>query len=143
MKNVYVFAIAALTPLLSLAAGYGGAEGRNRLGETIHIASDSYHELYVVKGTKRRDWSKAFDMNVHCPEFKKAMDEGGRATFSCPPERAFPLSGTTYRITTSRKYRPCSGTPYFDNRPGTVYLCVKGCNSKKAPAIFKEGPWEC
>lgn len=142
MKRVYVIAL-ALIPVWSFAAGYGGAEGRNRLGERIFIASDSYYELYVIRGPSERDWSKPFDMNVDCPEFSKALGKGPGATFSCPPQRAFPLSGTTYRITTSRKYRPCSDAPYYDNYPGTVYLCVKGCNSKTAPAIFKESPWEC
>lgn len=142
MKRVYVAAL-TLIPVLSLAAGYGGADGRNRLGETIHIASDSDYDLYVIKGPSEGDWSKPFDMNVHCPEFKIAMEKGSGATFSCPPQRIFPLSGATYRITTSRKYRPCSGEPFYDNSPGIVYVCINGCNSKAAPAIFKEGPWEC
>jgi hypothetical protein len=140
--RIYLVAL-AIIPVWSFAAGYGGAEGRNRLGERIYIASDSYYDLYVIRGPSESDWSKPFDMDTNCPGFSNAMNKGPGATFSCPPKPAFPLSGTTYRITTSRKYRPCSSEPFNDNSPGTVYECVKGCNSKTAPAIFNESPWEC
>ena len=135
----------ALIPVWSFAAGYGGAEGRNLLGERIFIASESNYDLYVFKGPNKSDWPKPFDMNTACPEFGKAMAEFSEAmnkrpspTFSCPSHRLFPLSGTTYRITTSKKYRICDG-----EFPSIVYICVKGCNSKTAPSIFKESPWEC
>ena len=135
----------ALIPAWSFAAGYGGAEGRNRLGERIYIASESYYDLYVFKGPKKGDWPKPFDMNTACPEFGKAMaalnetmNKIPSQTFSCPSHRSFPLSRTTYRITTSKKYRICDG-----EFPGMVYVCIKGCNSRKAPSIFKEDPLEC
>lgn len=142
MKKICAIAL-AIIPVWSFAAGYGGAEGRNRLGERILIASDSYYDLYVITGPSEGDWSKPFDMNAYCPGFSEAMNKGLGATFSCPPQKTFPLSGATYRITTSRKYRPCSAEPFYDKSPGTVYVCVKGCNSKTAPALFKESPWEC
>lgn len=132
-----------LFPTIASAAGYGGAEGRNRLGERIHIGSDSYYELYIIRGPGNGIWSEPFDMNVECPEFKSAMIKGRTSVFSCPAGRKFPLSGTTYRITTSSKYRPCESAPYFDKSPGTIYLCINGCNSKTAPTLFKESPWEC
>ena len=132
-----------LFPVFGFSAGYGGAEGRNRLGERIYIGNDSYYELYVIRGPGDGEWSKPYDMNAECPEFRNAMEKGLAGTFSCPPQRNFPLSGVTYRITTSNKYRPCDGDPYFDKSPGTVYVCVKGCNRKSAPSIFTESPWEC
>lgn len=144
MRIVYAIAL-ALIPVWSFAASYGGAEGRNRLGERIFIASETYYDLYVIRGPNESDWSKPFDMNTACPEFGKAKAEFGEAmykrpgpTFSCPSQRSFPLSGTTYRITTSRRYRPC-----HDEFPGVVYICVKGCNSKTAPSIFNESPGSC
>ena len=143
MKTLWAMAL-LLFPVATFASGYGGAEGRNRLGERIYIAGDSHYEIYVIKGPSAADWSKPYDMNVECPEFINAMEKGGVGqTFSCPSQRKFPLSGTTYRITTSTKYRPCNFDPYFDKTPGIVYLCVKGCNGKSAPTIFKESPWEC
>lgn len=142
MKTLFVIAF-LLFPAMGLTAGYGGAEGRNRLGERIHIGSDSYYELYIIRGPGEGKWSKPYDMNVECPEFKSAMERGDKAKFSCPPQRGFPLSGTTYRISTSKKYRPCDQDPYYDKSPGVVYFCVRGCNRKSAPLIFREGPWEC
>ena len=132
-----------LLPALSFAAGYGGAEGRNRLGERIHIGSDSYHELFIVKGPGDGVWSKPYDMNIHCPEFKSALESSQVSQFSCPPQRHFPLAGATYRITRSNKYRPCSIDPFYDKSPGTVYVCVKGCGRKSVPAQLWERPWEC
>lgn len=143
MKELSCLIACLLFPTVASAAGYGGAEGRNRLSERIHIGSDSYYELYIIRGPGNGVWSRPYDMNVECPEFGNAMNGGRTRIFSCPAGRKFPLSGATYRITTSSKYRPCESAPYFDKSPGTIYLCIKGCNSKTVPAIFKESPWEC
>ena len=99
-------------------------------------------ELFVIKGSGDGVWSEPYKMKAECPAFEDAMWRTS-GTFSCPPGRAFPLSGVTYRIGISRRYQPCNSEPFYDKSPGTVYRCVKGCISKTAPAIFKVRPWEC
>jgi hypothetical protein len=131
-----------LIPALVMAAGYGGAEGRNQLGELIYIAADNGDELYIIKGPGDGTWSDPYSMKAECPQFAAAMSTGSD-TFSCPPGRKFPLSGATYRIGTSRTYRPCNTAPFYDKTPGAVYRCIKGCENKSAPALFRERPWEC
>ena len=144
MKKLVVFAL-LLVPGMSLAAGYGGAEGRNKAGEIIHFAADAYYELFVQKNKDDHEWTEHYDMNVECPGFVKAMGaaEGTSLVFSCPAGRRFPLSGATYRITTSREYQPCNLDPYFDESPGTIYECIAGCEGKRVPRQFRESPWEC
>jgi len=141
MKPLCAIAL-SLAPALALAAGYGGAEGRNRLGERIHIASDMGEELFVIRGRGDGVWSQPFQMKAECPAFDAAMWQNS-GTFSCPAGRQFPLSGTTYRIGTSRNHRPCATEPFSDPSPGTVYRCIKGCENQRAPALFKVSPWEC
>jgi hypothetical protein len=143
VKHVCVL-ILALIPATGLAAGYGGAEGRNKAGEIIHLGSDSYYELFVQKDESDHEWVEHYDMNIECPGFAQAMQTlAGRRVFSCPANRGFPLSGATYRIATSEEYRPCELEPFFDESPGTVYECIDGCEGERVPPLFYESPWEC
>jgi hypothetical protein len=59
------------------------------------------------------------------------------------PHRQSPLSGVTYKITYSPKWRPCNVDPFYDKSPGQVYVCIKGCSNPRAARIFRVGPWEC
>jgi hypothetical protein len=56
---------------------------------------------------------------------------GKAATFSCPASGMSPLAGTTYAF---RKHvgKDCEKENVFD-----LYVCVSGCNSRKAPRILK------
>lgn len=130
-------AVAALSiPLSCMAAGYGGARGTNSLGEIIHIGGDTADTIYVQKNKQDHEWLEHYDLRSECPTFDAKV-------LACLPGRRSPLSGVTYRITTSRKWRPCNTEPYFDKSPGEVYVCVKGCSNKRAPRIFYVDPWEC
>jgi hypothetical protein len=123
-------------PTFALAAGYGGAAGTNSRGEIIHIAGDTADGIYVQKNKSDHEWKEHYELRVECPVFSDKL-------LSCLPGRKSPLSGVTYKITTSRKYRPCDFAPYNDKSPGVVYLCIKGCNNPRAPRMFHVGPWEC
>lgn len=120
------------------AEGYGGAAGRNSRGEIVRIdyADDSTFVIRVQKGAGPDRWKERYDLHAECPVF-------GDKWLKCLPGRNSPLSGTTYRITTSPKWRPCHGSPFFDNTPGFVYVCVKGCGNPRAPKVFRVDPWEC
>ena len=139
-----LFIVFALFPLVAMADGYTGAHGTNKLGELIYIgagslgsADDPADGIYVFKNRKsylKGQLSKRYALLEECPLFSNA--EGER--FSCHKNGISPLAGATYRVTTSRKYKPC-----HDDTIGTVYVCVAGCNSPRVPRIFYKEPWEC
>lgn len=122
------------------AAGYGGASGKNALGETIHIEGDLAETLYVqaaVQDAAQDSTSvETYAMQQECPTFTDT-------TLACLPGRASPLSGTTYAITTSKRWKPCNVAPFHDSSPGVVYVCIAGCRNPRAPKIFHVSPWEC
>lgn len=142
MKTLLALIFAVL-PAACLADGYGGAEGLNRAGEILHIEDRT---LYVQKDASDTAWTEAsrehYDMDGQCPEFDAWHNAKG-ATFTCPANRDFPLSGATYKVATSRKWRSCSGAPYFDQSGDTVYVCVRGCAGRRVPEVFHVFPWEC
>ena len=119
-----------------MADGYGGARGKNSLGEIVYIGEDTARSIYVEKNKQDHDWAEHYDFAAECPT-------STHNTFSCPPGRKSPLSGSTYKITTSKKWRPCNVDPFYDKSPGEVYVCVKGCDNKRVPKIFYVNPWEC
>lgn len=118
------------------AAGYGGASGENALGEIIHITGDMAETLAVQKDTQDTAWVETYDMKQECPTFTDT-------TLACLPGRASPLSGATYRITTSKRWKPCNLEPYHDKSAGQVYVCIAGCKNARAPKMFHVDPWEC
>lgn len=130
-----------LFPNLAVAAGYGGAQGTNKLGEIIRIEGDIPDTIYVQKNAKDFDWKEKYSLDDACPTFQKIFE--GARQFSCIPNGKSPLAGTTYGVTTSKKYIPCDEPPYNDKSPGEVYVCVKGCENPRAPKIFYVSPWEC
>jgi hypothetical protein len=146
MKTTWVLML-AFTPAVCFADGYGGAEGLNRAGETLHIeAGDEGLTLYVQKSPDDRAWAdpsrERYSMNRECPDFDLRHNATGE-TFTCSPNQDFPLSGATYKVGTSSKWRSCDVAPYFDKGDDTVYVCVRGCGGKRTPKIFHVTPWEC
>jgi hypothetical protein len=136
--------VLAFASATCFADGYGGAEGLNRIGETLHIdLGDGGFVLYVQKNAADTAWAESsrerYIIDRECPEF----DSRSGGTFTCPPNREFPLSGATYKVGTSSKWRSCNVAPYFDKSGDTVYVCVHGCGGKRTPKIFHEFPWEC
>ena len=130
----YFLMLLACTPLLAIAAPYGGAEGKNQLGEIIGISSE-VPEIYVHKNIKDSEVNERYNLSEECPTFLK----GDFKKFSCKSNRKSPLAGTTYKVITSKKYHPCDDHTFN----GTIYVCIKGCNNKRAPKIFYESPYEC
>lgn len=118
------------------AAGYGGATGRNARGEIIHINGDMAETLYVQKSAQDSAWVETYEMKQECPIFTDT-------TLACLPGRASPLSGATYRITTSKRWTPCDVEPFHDKSAGEVYECIAGCGNPRTPKIFHVNPWEC
>lgn len=146
MKTAWALMLAFVSATC-FADGYGGAEGLNRAGEILHIdLGDEGFVLYVQKSPDDTGWAESsrerYNINRECPEFDLRHDARGE-TFTCPPNRDFPLSGATYKSATSSKWRSCNVAPDFDKSGDTVYLCVSGCGGKRTPKIFHVFPWEC
>jgi hypothetical protein len=135
MKSAFIFFF--LLPCLAFAEGYSGASGVNKRGEIISIGDDGGDlatTIYVFeKNAESPKLKERYILKEECPSFF-----GNREQFSCRKDGKSPLAGTTYRVTTSEKYRPCG-----DEFPGEVYVCIEGCNSPRAPEIFHVNPWEC
>lgn len=139
MRTVLI--LLAFLPGLSFAEGYAGADGTNRRGELVHIGEggmggDSAEGIYVFKNTKSyasgKKWKERYALLDECPSFLNGPQ------FSCSANGKSPLAGSTYKITTSKTYRPCD-----DGSIGRVYVCVAGCKNPRTPKIFYESPWEC
>ncbi|WP_374355674.1 hypothetical protein [Chitinimonas sp.] len=133
--------VVVLLPAIAFAAGYGGAEGGNRLGEIIRIEGDVPDTIYIQKGRKDSEWKERYDLNQECPNFQKIFE--GAKYFSCRVDSKSPLTGTRFRVTLSKKYQPCNVEPLFDKTPGEIYLCVEGCNKPRVPQKLIVSPWEC
>ena len=139
MKSLIVFAV--FFPVIASAAGYGGAEGKNRRGEIIRIGGDIPDTIYVQKNKKDLNWKEQYSLAKECPAFTAIFE--GKRQFSCNFSGKSPLAGTTYKVTTLKSYKPCDEPPYNDKSPGIVYLCVAGCDDPRVPKLLYESPWEC
>jgi hypothetical protein len=136
-----LIAIILLISSTAFAAGYGGAEGKNKRGEIVVIGGDVADLLYVRKNKDVYEPSEEYKLAEECENFHLTFK--GKKSFSCASGRKSPLSGTSYKITTDPKYLPCIDEPYFDKSPGEIYVCVAGCSNPRAPRIFYVSPWEC
>lgn len=135
MKTVLM--LLSLFPCLALAAGYGGADGVNKRGEHIHLgddAGDGVDTIYVYESTKSYRDRK---LKVRFALYDECSFDSDKI-FSCKANGKSPLAGATYKVTTSKKYRPCK-----DETLGEVYVCVAGCDNNRVPKIFHVSPWEC
>jgi len=137
----FIFALIIFVPTIVMAAGYGGAQGANKLGEIVRIEGDVPDTIYVQKNDKDFEWKEKHSLAKECPTFLEIFNWNGK--FSCIRGGQSPLAGTTYRVTTSEDYTPCDVPPYNSKSPGEVYICIEGCNNPRAPQIFYVGPWEC
>ncbi|MHB1085085.1 MAG: hypothetical protein ACYCZA_09635 [Thiobacillus sp.] len=139
MKTALV--LFAIMPCVALAAGYGGAQGTNKRGEIIRIGGDVADTIYVQKNAKDSEWKESYVLRDECPSFLSTFE--GKKQFSCRKNSQSPLAGTTYRVTTSKKYQPCNEPPFNDKSPGEIYVCIGGCDNPRAPKTFIVSPWEC
>lgn len=135
------FLLFVLLPQLAFAEGYSGANGTNKLGERIYIGDDGgdgVDTIYVFeKRTKSNKWKERYDLREECPSFFLWGKQ-----FSCLKNGKSPLAGSTYQVTTSKKWKPC-GSVRAGEFNGEVYVCIDGCNNPRAPKIFYVNPWEC
>ena len=132
----YFTALLSLCSSACMAASYGGAMGENEIGQIVIITGDIPDSIHVRDKKQVSNDLQMYELRSECPVF----EEGKRIT--CLASGKSPLAGATYKITTSRKWRPCSSAPFFDKQPGEVYICIKGCN-KHTPRIFYVNRWEC
>ena len=124
---------------LASAAGYGGAQGTNKLGQIVTLQGDGYEDTVII--VKKNTKEYLYKFKAECSFFFNADNEEGKML--CSKKGRSPLAGATYKITTSKKWTPCKENElYPSNDPGTVYICIRGCNNQ-TPMIFYENPWEC
>ena len=116
---------------ISLADGFGGAEGKNRLDQLIHIWGDVDYSISVLD--KKRNTLAVYPFKDEC----KYTREEPPYEFSCSANGKSPLAGATYRVTESKTRQNVCGSAY------TIYLCIAGCTKKSIPAVFYEQPYEC
>lgn len=159
-----VLILAVLLPSIAFAAGYGGAEGKNSLGEIIRIESDLGETISVQKNSEDFEQEETYVTRDECPSFfnedpatVSSYLHTLKEQFSCRKDGKSPLAGTTYKITTSEDWKPCESFPedmgiqqdlepgidYGFDAPGEVYVCIAGCDNPRAPQIFYVSPWEC
>lgn len=128
------------------SAGYGGANATNNLGDIFFF--DLTDKGFVLYWKKNHDdaWKGSYELSKLCPEFPSTIDPNTsefNPYISCPKSPNFPLSGVTYERTIEPTYKPCNVKPIFDETPGIIYKCIKGCDNPRAPNIIYESPWEC
>ena len=119
------------------AGGYGGAWGKNRVGQSVHI----YDQVYVYKSGRS---GRRTDVVVAQMQFDEECSWVGLTPVSeamaldCRKGSASPMRGAYYMIGTSPRHRDGCGRV-----PARVYRCVKGCGPNRVPLIFIEEPEEC
>lgn len=125
-----------LLPCVAVADSFGGAHGKNRLGDDIHIGGE-YDDLTIEVYGKNHDKSKpakeAYRFSDECKVIRSKRKDfiGLGAAIVCKKEGRSPLAGVTYKVTSVKQ--ECGGW---------LYTCVKGCN-RRVPATMYEQPWEC
>lgn len=118
------------------AGGYGGAWGKNRAGQTIHI----YDQIYTFRAGKAGGRN---DSPLSTVPFEGECNwEGGSAVLEpthldCSQGTASPLAGAYYQIRYSKEHRTeC-------HRGAKIYQCKLGCAPKRIPLVFVEEEEEC
>jgi hypothetical protein len=126
-------------PSQALAAGYGGAQGKNDLGQTVGFTPEDLHQIWVRDPRRGADHFITYEMSSECPaiiEWLGAEPVKG-LLIRCPAGGQSPLAGTTYtKVRSKRIKNTCDD-------PATIFKCVAGCERKVVPKIIVEQPWEC
>ena len=127
----------------AFAGGYGGAMGKNSLGQIIESAPDDGEKIIVydedphlIQNPKHKIY-KTLD---ECPQALKVISTTNitnrTPSFQCSKSEKSPLAGATFNIIISKKIKDiCKGN-------AEVYKCVMGCK-KNVPPVMVEQPWEC
>lgn len=123
----------------SIAAGYGGAEGKNRLGQTIGFKYDDSPQIEVYDTRKGKELFITYEMSNECPEIIKwlAAEPRKGLRIRCSSTGHSPLAGTTYTKMKSKRIKDGCGDLVL------VFQCVAGCERKEVPKVIVEYPWEC
>jgi len=121
---------------ITYGAGYGGAMGVNRLGQTVRIGDDGRTYRISVKQNKQdNNWSSRFDFFEECDVILDGTT-GYWKEFVCKKDGKSPLAGATYKVIRNPDMsRDCS----YDS----IYKCIDGCDEKRVPLEIVEGAWEC
>lgn len=126
-------------PALAFAGGYGGAEGKNGLGQTVGFSSEDLHQIWVHDPKQGKDHFVTYQMSAECPAIIEWLDAEPKKglLIRCAAKGQSPLAGATYTKVTSKRIRNTC------NEPATFFKCVAGCERKDVPRVIVEQPWEC
>lgn len=140
-----VFLLFLFISTSAFSSGYGGAEGKNRMGQIIYfsdsIASASRYEINVSTPNQGENGYKKFSMESECPELTEWIDItrpeiNKKPIIHCRADGKSPLAGATYTKIRTKKIMKCGA-------PATAFKCIKGCENKSVPLLIVESPWEC
>lgn len=126
-------------PTLAFASGYGGAEGRNGLGQRVGFTPEDLHQIWVHDPKQGKDHFVTYEMTSECPEIIRWLDVKPKKglLIRCSSSGQSPLAGTIYTKVKSKRIRnTCNG-------PAILFKCEAGCERKDVPRIIVEQPWEC
>ena len=140
-----IFSFLLLFSSPAFSWGYGGAEGKNRLGQIIHFSESSdgvSFDIWVENPKLKPENYLFFKMEAECPSLIKWLDitspqSNERPIIQCRADGKSPLAGATYTKVRSKKIMNTCGDP------ATIFKCTKGCRNKSVPLLIIESPWEC
>lgn len=124
---------------LAIAWGYGGAEGKNNLGQAVGFTSEDLHQIYVRDPKQGKGHFLTYEMSRECPAIIEWLDAEPikGLLIHCSSNGLSPLAGATYTKVKSKRIKNVC------KEPATVFKCVAGCERKAVPQIIVEQPWEC
>ena len=119
----------------ALAWDFGGASGKNAIGQIIAIEGSYVNlKLSIYPKNPKDSTPQTFTFDNECsvkpstnPNF-----HGIGESFSCRKDSESPLAGVTYKVVADKG--KCAGW---------IYYCIRGCGSKNVPNIMYENRWEC
>jgi hypothetical protein len=123
----------------AIAWSYGGAEGKNSLGQTVGFTSEYLHQIWVHDPKQEKEHFITYEMSTECPAIIEWLDAEPKKglRIHCPSNGQSPLAGATYTKAKSKRIKNVC------EEPATVFKCVAGCERKAVPQIIVEQPWEC
>lgn len=133
LKITYIPIFLLFLSLTAHTAGFGGAEGKNKLGEVVLVGEAKGSDWGIYVKEPNSESQKEFSFNMECKWDWKATP----LTFSCNPNGNSPLAGATYKVQTSKTEKnDC-------DQPRSLWVCIAGCNRPSVPQVFRIDPWEC
>lgn len=127
-----IVVVMVFTSATAYGAGYGGARGKNRLGQTIHIQQEVGLRIYI-ENKSEREWVGGYNFDEECREILD--DKQYVKEIVCKKNGKSPLAGATYKVIPNPNQNDCDYA--------ATYKCIDGCQEKRVPLEIVEGTWEC